>query len=157
MRLYIVRHGEAERQVTTDEARALTRDGRDDVTRLWTHLVARGVQPRRIVSSPYVRARQTADLIAGFFPGVPREQLDLITPDGDPSRVLARLLEAGVGDDWVLVSHMPLVDRLCGALTDGGRYPFPVGATACLDVEVLAPEGGRLRWLVAPADIPGTA
>lgn len=153
MRLYIVRHGEAERQLTTDDARALTERGREDVAALWENLAERGVRPARLLSSPYVRARQTADIIAERFPGVARTELAMITPEGDPLAVLAELERIGGEDSWTLVSHMPFVDLLCGVLTDGGRYPFQVGAVACVDMEALVPGAGRLRWLLAPADV----
>jgi phosphohistidine phosphatase len=152
MRLYIVRHGEAERQVTTDEARALTPRGREDVDALWRALAGKGVRPARLVSSPYVRALQTADIIAGHFPGVARAELGLITPDGEPVRALAALEQAGAADGWTLVSHMPFVDLLCSALTDGQRYGFAVGAVACVELEALAPGCGRLLWLRAPGE-----
>lgn len=153
MRLYIVRHGEAERQITTDDARALTARGREDVASLWDNLAERGVRPSRLLSSPYVRARQTADIIAERFPGVARAELGMITPEGDPLAVLAELERIGAQDSWTLVSHMPFVDLLCGAATDGGRYPFQVGAVACVDMEGLLPGAGRLRWLIGPADV----
>ncbi|MFN3714329.1 MAG: phosphohistidine phosphatase SixA [Alcanivoracaceae bacterium] len=150
MRLYIVRHGEAERQITTDEARALTPRGRDEVDALWRALADTGLRPTRLVSSPYVRAQQTADIIANRYPGVARTELDMITPDGDPVRALAALDRMGAADGWMLVSHMPFVDLLCGALTDGQRYGFAVGAVACVELEALAPGCGRLLWLRAP-------
>lgn len=153
MRLYIVRHGEAERQVTTDDARMLTARGREDVATLWESLSGRGVRPSRLLSSPYVRARQTADIIAERFPGVARAELGMITPEGEPAAVLAELERIGGQDGWTLVSHMPFVDLLCGTLTDGGRYPFQVGAVACVDLDALVPGAGRLRWLIGPADV----
>jgi phosphohistidine phosphatase len=152
MRLYIVRHGEAERQITTDEARALTPRGRDEVDALWRGLADTGVRPSRLLSSPYVRARQTADIIASRYPGLARAELSLITPDGAPVRALAALAQMGAADGWTLVSHMPFVDLLCGALTDGQRYGFAVGAVACVDVEALAAGCGRLLWLRAPGE-----
>jgi phosphohistidine phosphatase len=152
MRLYIVRHGEAERQVTTDEARALTLRGSEDVAQLWEVLAQRGITPSRLISSPYVRARQTADIIAARFPQLVRTELGSITPDGEPTEVIEELARQGAGDGWTLVSHMPFVDLLCGLLTDGQRCPFPVGSVACVDLEVLTPGGGRLLWLRSPAD-----
>ena len=152
MRLYIVRHGEAEGQITTDQARALTPRGREDVAQLWDALAQRGIAPSRLISSPYIRARQTADIIAARFPQVARAEMDSITPDGGPEAVVEELLRLGVGDGWTLVSHMPFVDLLCGWLVDGQRYPFPVGSVACVELEVLAACGGRLLWLRSPAD-----
>ena len=153
MRLYIVRHGEAERQLTTDDARALTARGREDVAAVWESLAERGVRPSRLLSSPYVRAAQTADIIAARFPGIARAESGMITPEGDPAQVLAELDRIGAQDGWTLVSHMPFVELCCGSLTDGGRYPFPVGAVACLDLDALVPGAGRLRWLIGPADV----
>lgn len=153
MRLYIVRHGEAEGQVTTDQARALTSRGREDVAQLWQVLAERGVAPSRLISSPYVRARQTADIIAARFPQVTRVELGSITPDGEPAEVIEELAGLGAGDRWTLVSHMPFVDLLCGLLVDGQRYPFPVGSVACVELEVMAAGGGRLLWLCSPADV----
>ncbi|MDF1629322.1 MAG: phosphohistidine phosphatase SixA [Alcanivoracaceae bacterium] len=153
MRLYIVRHGEAEGQTTTDQARALTLRGRQDVAQLWQALSQRGITPSRLISSPYVRARQTADIIAASCPHVARAEMSSISPDGEPAQVIEELVALGVDDGWTLVSHMPFVDLLCGLLVDGQRYPFPVGSVACVDVDVMAPGGGRLLWLRSPADM----
>ncbi|MCC1497581.1 phosphohistidine phosphatase SixA [Alcanivorax sp. 1008] len=153
MRLYIVRHGEAEGQTTTDQARALTQRGREDVAQLWQALSQRGVTPSKLITSPYVRARQTADIIAMSFPQVARGEMSSITPDGEPAQVIEELIALRADDGWTLVSHMPFVDLLCGVLVDGQRYPFPVGAVACVDVDVMAPGGGRLLWLRSPADM----
>jgi phosphohistidine phosphatase len=153
MRLYIVRHGEAERQLSTDAARALTVRGAEEVSALWTVLSARGIAPTRLINSPFVRARQTADLIAQRFPDVPREEWSVITPEGEPAQVIAELDRQGMADGWMLVSHMPLVDLLCGALTGGERCPFPVGSVACVELEAPLAAAGRLLWLQAPADV----
>ena len=171
MRLYVVRHGEAERQVTTDEARALTVNGRDGVRRLWQALTAEGERPARLYTSPYVRARQTAAEI-GDVCGMPvTGTCDLLVPDGQPLRVLDWLLGltmqppvTTVGEPadhadhdapLVLVSHMPLVAHLVGQLCEGpsARLPMGVGAVAALDLEVAAIAGARLAWLRAPGDL----
>ncbi|MCH8543249.1 MAG: phosphohistidine phosphatase SixA [Alcanivorax sp.] len=168
MRLYVVRHGEAERQVTTDEARALTANGRDGVRRLWQALTAEGECPARLYTSPYVRARQTAAEIADICRLPVTGTCDLLVPDGQPQRVLDWLLgltmqppvatgsePADIDAPLVLVSHMPLVAHLVGQLCEGpsARLPMGVGAVAALDVEVAAIAGARLAWLRAPGDL----
>lgn len=152
MRLYIVRHGEAEPRATTDEERQLTARGRAAVEMLWYGLANEGLLPARLVASPFVRARQTADCIAHQFPGVARATCDLLVPEGRAEAVLAWLAEQGNVADWVLVSHMPLVAALAGLMTEGlgSRGAFGVGTVACLDVEVLAPAGARLLWQRGP-------
>lgn len=165
MRLYVVRHGEAERQVTTDEARALTVNGRDGVRRLWQALTSEGERPARLYTSPYVRARQTAAEIADVCGIGVTGTCDLLVPDGQPLRVLDWLLgltmQSPVSEPvdhdapLVLVSHMPLVAHLVGQLCEGpsARLPMGVGAVAALDLEVAAVAGARLVWLRAPGDL----
>ena len=148
MKLYIVRHGEAESRAPSDSLRPLTARGRRTVSELWCQLEKEGVRPTMLVVSPYVRAQQTADAIARYYPDISRQTCDGITPDDDPAQVVAWLAGQPRTDGWVLVSHMPLVAVLTGLLTEGGqaRVPFATGSVACLDMEVLAPAGGRLVW-----------
>lgn len=148
MKLYIVRHGEAEPTASSDAERELTERGRIAVAALWQRLAEEGVQPLSIVSSPYRRAQQTAALIAGCYPGVPTQNCDLITPDESPREVIEWLAQQGSLDGWVLVSHMPLVAALTGLLTEGlaSRVPFAVGTVAYIDLDVPTMAGGRLIW-----------
>ena len=148
MRLYIARHGEAEPQAASDAERPLTRHGRAGVARVWRQLSEAGHQPSVLISSPYVRAVQTADEIARYYPGIERRQNALITPDTAPIRVLEWLAGEQLPDGAALVSHMPLVALLTGVLVDGAgaRVPFSVGTVACLDVDVMATAGARLLW-----------
>lgn len=158
MRLYIVRHGEAQRQAATDPERALTQQGRDQVRSLWASLRDEGVMVTRLISSPYVRARQTADEIAALYADTVREEQECLIPEAAPARVLSWLLEQPQTASLVLVSHMPLVGQLTGMLVESGaaRVPFSVATVACLDVDVAAPAGARLLWLRAP-ETPPTA
>lgn len=147
MKLFIVRHGEAESQAPSDAERQLTARGVAALEGLWEGLAGQ-VKPTMLLVSPYVRAQQTADVIARYYPGVKRQTLDCITPDDDPRRVLAWLGQQADPDGWMLVSHMPLVALLTGLLTeaDGSRVPFATGTVACLEMEVMAAGGGRLIW-----------
>lgn len=157
MRLYIVRHGEAQRQAPTDAERALTERGRAQVQALWWNLLGEGVSVNQLVSSPFLRARQTADVIAGLCPGAERSEQALLVPEASPTAVMNWLLEEPSTDGLVLVSHMPLVGQLTGALVESGaaRVPFSVGTVACLDLDVAAIGGARLLWLRAPEAVPG--
>jgi phosphohistidine phosphatase SixA len=64
MKLYLLRHATAEDAAASDAARELTRDGREEARIAGQALVALGVKPDHILTSPLVRARQTADLVA---------------------------------------------------------------------------------------------
>lgn len=153
MHLYIVRHGEAERETASDAQRALTARGGDEVKRLWTELCGSQPVPARIVSSSLLRARQTARIVADVYgAGLVPEESALLIPEAVPEQTLAWLAAQPDLDGWVLVSHMPLVALLTGLLVEGPgeRYPFAVGSVACLDLEVACPGGARLLWLRAP-------
>lgn len=160
MRLYIVRHGEAERTAVNDADRALSTRGGDAVRRFWSGLVAHQPAPTRILSSPLRRARETAatiGVVSGRY-AAPGEQ-ELLLPEAQPEDTLQWLARQPDLDGWVLVSHMPLVALLTGLLVDGlgGRYAFPLAGVACLDLEMACSAGGRLLWLEAPDAARGTA
>lgn len=153
MRVYIVRHGEAEHQAATDADRALTERGTSQVRALWTHLHDSQPEPARIVSSSLRRARETARIVAGTWQDRPPVEVqDLLRPEAPVEQTLDWLAREPDLDGWVLVSHMPLVALLTGRLVEGpgSRYPFAVGSVACLELEAACVAGGRLLWLEAP-------
>ncbi|OCX22381.1 phosphohistidine phosphatase SixA [Stutzerimonas xanthomarina] len=82
MKIWLLRHGEAEPRARTDAQRCLTEAGRNEVRRSAAHLVGRPLQ--MILASPYVRAQQTAELVRevlGF--GGMVETVPWMTPDSD--------------------------------------------------------------------------
>ena len=104
MKVWILRHGEAEGHAPTDAERNLTEHGRAEVLRSAAHLI--GQPLGAIIASPYVRAQQTAQLVRdvlGFQPEI--RTVPWLTPDGDVQRVLEKL---DSDDDVLLVSHQPL-------------------------------------------------
>src|SRR5690606_12590749 len=127
MRVYVVRHGEAEPQSSSDEARALTSRGREDVRGLWQALAARGAMPGPIYSSPYLRARQTAAEICAVYRCELTGINELLVPDGRPQDVFDWLLGLPLTDGMMLVSHMPLVAHLVGRLAEGPDARVPMG------------------------------
>ena len=156
MKVYLCRHGEAVAQAPTDAERSLTDRGRVEVMALWQTLREEGASVDRLIASPYRRAQQTALCIAGVYGGLERETCSYLVPEAKPEQFLEWLLgqSESTPDDSSLavVSHMPLVSLLTGAWVGDpdSRPGFRVGAVACLDVEVAATGGARLRWLRAP-------
>lgn len=152
MKMLIVRHGEAEPNHGDDAGRVLTARGKSQVETLWQALYEKGVCIKRLVASPYVRTQQTAAIIAGFYSDVVCETEPLLACESSPDAVLDWLLQQPQEKGLVLVSHMPLVAIVAGMLTDSAkaRIPFAPGMVACLDVEVAAIAGARLRWCISP-------
>jgi phosphohistidine phosphatase SixA len=119
MRLYLVRHGEAE-PAADDELRELTPAGRGSVARLAEVCVAAGVRVDEIRHSPLVRARQTAEILAARLqPLHGLREVSGIGPSGDAELAA---IELGLLDaDVMVVTHMPFVAELEGRLLTGRR------------------------------------
>lgn len=134
MKLWILRHGEARPQTSSDAARELTAHGREQVRGSAAHLQGRPLQ--KIIASPYVRARQTAELARQVLDF--RRQVVIVpwlTPDSDPRQVLAELDMEG-GEDLLLVSHQPLVGALVGLLAHGSlQQAEPMGTASLAELE----------------------
>lgn len=123
MRLYLVRHAEAE-PGEPDELRRLTAAGRRTARELGRRLAAAS-PPEAIVSSPLLRARETADEI-GRATGVTPEPDERLAPGAETEDVLAAV--EGRGAVVVAVGHQPDCGRVVAALTGGEAPAFPPGA-----------------------------
>ncbi|MGY2239168.1 phosphohistidine phosphatase SixA [Pseudomonas gingeri] len=132
MKLWVLRHGEAEPQVRSDAERNLTAHGRKEVLRSAAHLI--GQPLTAIYASPYVRAQQTAQLVRealGFEPEI--ITVPWLTPETHPARVLEHL---DTPDNLLLVSHQPLVGSLIGLLEDGHlRTAQPMSTASLAELE----------------------
>ncbi|RMS40955.1 Serine O-acetyltransferase [Pseudomonas amygdali pv. photiniae] len=102
MKVWVLRHGEAQSRARSDAERELTAHGREEVLKSAVHLSDKSVQ--RIIASPYVRALQTAELVRqslGF--NDPVVTVPWLTPDSSPREVLLQLDKLGV--DEVLLCY----------------------------------------------------
>jgi phosphohistidine phosphatase len=152
LELYLLRHAHAGNPAewTGDDAvRPLSQKGRRQARALGRFLAERGFGPDAIVSSPKVRARQTADIVADSIGIAVTVDERLAGPlDLD---VLAAVVASAGGDQIVLVGHDPDFSELCATLCGAGEMPLRKGALARIDVALpLAPGIGKLRWLVPP-------
>jgi len=130
VKVWVLRHGEAQSRARSDAERELTAHGREEVLESSIHLTGKPVQ--RIVASPYVRAQQTAELVRqylGFSEAI--MTVPWLTPESDPREVL-RQLDASALDEVLLVSHQPLVGSLIGLLTQGSVQQAQPMSTASL-------------------------
>jgi len=118
MKVVLVRHAEAA-PGDPDELRILTPAGHEQARALGRRLRADGVQPDAVLSSPLLRARETAaDL--GFGEPEPLEQL---SPGATADDV--RTAVEGRGETVVIVGHQPDCSRITAALRGGEEPPFP--------------------------------
>lgn len=161
MQIYIVRHGKAldhnDPQATSDEMRWLIDEGHAEVETMAALLARLGVQPDLVLSSPLVRARQTAEVIAESLEVAGGVTLsDDLAPGGSVATLLDTILRHGRVRHVVVAGHMPGVSRLAGYLIHGdpdSGFGFQTGAIARVELpnDDPAPGAGRLRWMIPPS------
>ena len=121
MRLFIVRHSKAA-PGEPDELRPLTEDGRATARDLGKRLA--GERPDAVVSSPLLRARETAEAIA-HAAGLDLEIDERLAPGADATAL--RAVVDGRGETVVVVGHQPDCSEIVFALT-GRQEKFKPGA-----------------------------
>lgn len=153
MTIFILRHGQAEAQITTDDARRLTDKGRNDTARIVQARIA-DMPLAQIWASPLVRAQQTAEIAASYFPRLKIQTTDLLVPEANPRALMNWLQELnaqidGSDQSVLLVSHQPLVGALVNLLCGkpGDYYPMGTSSLAAIHAQVIAAGLGDLLWL----------
>ena len=150
MRVTLIRHAEAGDDAPKDESRALTLKGRADARRLGRTLDARGVRFSLVVTSPLVRAVQTAEIVATAVKYRRRVLAnDVLVPEAAVAKVVAFLRTVSAESGVALVAHEPILSAVAAALTGRPRYPALRKAEA---LRIRLPDGapgpGELRWRV---------
>ncbi len=154
--LYLLRHadaGDPESWRGPDEDRPLSAKGRRQASRLGSYLAALGFRADVVLTSPKVRARETAELAAAAtgLRVVEDGRLGSGATLDDVEEVLAA---AGDPDSAVLVGHDPDFSEMVAELT-GASIPVRKGAIVRLDAERPLRGGTAvLRWLIPPDAIP---
>lgn len=155
--LYIVRHAWAgyfgDPQWPDDSMRPLTEKGKERFSKVVKALAERDFLPEIVATSPYIRCRETADIIAQVCPRHPQiKALDELAPAGDPGDLLNWTSnQAARFDQIAWVGHAPDVGHLTAALIgDSSSWiRFAKGAVAAIEFEDSVEVGaGELRWLV---------
>jgi phosphohistidine phosphatase len=155
MEIYLLRHGIAEeaKRGVADPARALTEAGRQKLRRVLERAAVAGVQPSLIVTSPYRRAQETAEVAKQILGCNRIEESEALTPDSAPADVW-KLLRAHRDENAVLLaSHEPLMGMTLGYLlgAPGMRVDFKKAGLASVGMESLngAPHG-VMQWMLVP-------
>ncbi len=158
MRLYVVRHAEAvdARPGLTEFDRYLTADGRRGFRKTADRLVEQGGRPEVILTSPLVRAVQTAEILAermdfegpvaawsGLAPGCGwKEWEEILAANGSVSEL-------------AVVGHEPDMGTLVATLLGlPARLPLRKGGIVALDgVEAASEAPARRLWAAADGEI----
>ena len=154
--LYIIRHGVAEERGDAwpdDTKRPLSEEGMERLRKAARGLERLGVWIDVILTSPLVRTRQTAEIVASAFD--PRPSIitvDSLAPEGTYTSFVADLEKHARKSRIALVGHEPGIGELAARLI-GSRHSFEFkkGAVCRIDVEEIPPSGpGDLRWMMTP-------
>jgi phosphohistidine phosphatase len=154
VKLYFLRHATASDIAPSDAERPLTALGKGEAHMAGLALAKLGVKPDAILSSPLVRAWQTARGAAealqfgGDIISCDELQNGVDTPD------LLRAIKHSTGPgaaEVVLVGHMPSLAQHIAVLIDAGNpngLSLGKGAIACVSLTALRPGDGELRWFM---------
>lgn len=149
MRIILVRHADAvsrpESGVNYDAERPLSEQGRREAKEVGQYLNFLRCVPDPIVTSPFVRAQETAWLIAGELPVKPTVQpATILAPGSGCDELLRTAMNYGEPQRrWLLaVMHEPDVSHVLGTLLCEGKvWPLPVGPADVFGLEVRSQRG----------------
>ena len=130
MRLYLVRHAEAA-SGEPDDLRPLTAAGRETARALGARLAAEGARPDAVLSSPLLRARETAAELCRAL-GCKSEADERLAPGATADDVRAAV--TGRGDEVIVIGHQPDCGEIAAELSGGPKPAFPPGGVAVLDL-----------------------
>jgi len=159
MKVCLVRHAIAidrdAPNLISDAARELTTEGIEKMRRNARAIRKIGMVFDAVWSSPLIRARQTAEILADAFdPKPPVEVVRALEPAGHFEDLLLRLQERKASETIALVGHEPSLGELASFMIGGPRnvaIPFKKGGAACIVLEELQPPlRGELLWLLTP-------
>lgn len=160
MKIYLIRHGIAYEPgapgYEDDTQRPLTDKGQDKVNKVAHSLQDLNVKPDMILSSPYLRARQTAEIIAKVlkFKKDKLEFSELLLSTGQAEPIISAIIEKYMVEEFVLIGHEPCLGLLVSLLTAGDldlAINLKYGSVCCLSADDFRIERrATLEWLLTP-------
>jgi phosphohistidine phosphatase len=156
MRIHLLRHGTAEEvpPAGSDAERKLTEAGREEIRRALEFARNAQAAPSLILSSPYVRAIETAEIAAavlGYHGTIVRT--DALVPFGSPERVWDEIRGRQDETEILMAGHEPLMSQLAAYLLDSPALQIDVRKATLLRIDVVGFTGsphGVLRWMLPP-------
>jgi phosphohistidine phosphatase len=155
MDVFFLRHGLAGDRDTwqgPDAERPLTDEGRTEMESVATYLAGHLPRLDAVVSSPLVRAYQTAEILVAHTGGTV-DVADLLAPGFDVKKLWHLMRFYPGARRLLLVGHEPDFSQTIEALTGGGRVAMKKGGLARVRLSSEGAAKGTLLWLVPPAFI----
>jgi phosphohistidine phosphatase len=161
MNLYVMRHGIAvadQSGLESDSERPLTPKGVKRMRRAARGLHRLGLTFDTILTSPLVRARQTAEIVAEIL-GLEAqlEEISELAPERSVDQLISGLARFNDRDHLLLVGHNPLLIRACSVLISGKdnlEIELKKGGLCCIETDGLPPGvPGTLHWFLTPKQL----
>lgn len=158
MDLYVVRHGIAidreDPNCPPDPERYLTEEGMEKTKAVAKSVAALGVTPGVLLSSPYVRALQTAEIFAESM-GYAKQRIhrtDLLLPGAEPSLLFRELAKEKQAPAVFIFGHAPQLDDVIATALGAKRHltTLKKAGVAMLELKRISPPSGFLVWLATP-------
>jgi len=157
MELYFLRHGVAADVAPAglgDAGRPLTKEGIAKMQAGARGMRRLGLRLDALLSSPLVRAHETAAIVAREL-GLELQLDEKLASGCDMAQLFALLGEHRAAERVMLVGHEPDFSALIGALTGGSRVLMKKGGLGCVSIERLEQGAGTLTWLLPPRVLRG--
>jgi phosphohistidine phosphatase len=151
MLLYLLRHAEAEPHRPEDFSRKLTVQGEAQARVIGRFLHERELNPDLILTSPVVRARQTANIVAGELGTDVPTEASWLACGMNPERALAELSGYTRLDSLMIVGHEPDFSALVAHLLDLGSSAsvnISKASLSCIEVSRPVAGSGVLKFLI---------
>ncbi|WP_020472582.1 phosphohistidine phosphatase SixA [Zavarzinella formosa] len=159
MQIYLIRHGDAvalgERGITEDAERPLTEFGQVQIGRLAHAFITKGHRVNRLLTSPLVRAKETADLLAPVWTLPPEDVIvtEALAP-GRSCRRLAKAIRKYGAETIGLVGHEPDLSEFTAWLIGSKKAKIMLEkggvARVVVDGDEIEKGCGVLAWLLSP-------
>ncbi len=155
--LFLMRHGIAidrdDPECPPDPDRALTEKGRERTRQVAKTLRCWGVEPTSLWTSPYLRARQTAEIVADVLGPSRRdvEEVRYLEPAATAPGFFGRLTTAGV-DSLIAFGHSPNLDDLVRHAVAAPRLitRLKKAGVIALELDDWEPGTGTIQWVLTP-------
>ena len=151
MELYLLRHAEAEDNAASDSARELTPKGQEQARAIGEFCRRQAIRPGLIVTSPYRRTVQTAELVAAALDDCPVEEAPFLSSGMNSHTAFTELRAYQKLDRVMIVGHQPDFGQLAAALL-GLMSPenMPVNKASLIGIGVgyLGARGGSLKFFL---------
>ena len=158
MEIYVVRHGIAidreDPKCPPDPERYLTEQGIEKTSRVAAAVAALSGAPDSLLSSPYVRAMQTAEIFAKAldYPKQKIRRTDLLLPGAEPTLFFRELAKDKHTSTLFVFGHTPQLDDLI-ATALGLKHHITTlkkAGVALIELKRVSPPSGQLIWLAPP-------